>query len=155
MADINEVILREAPISRTFLYKRVLSAWQITRLTDKSRQLLDDITMKMHIRFTTKDGVDYIWRVDQSPLSYAGYRVPLDDETRRDLDEICTEEIASAVMDVVKSQISLTREDIARETGRLFGFTRVSETITRCVDAAVDLCVEKGALKDTGGRISE
>ena len=155
VADINEVILREAPISRTFLYKRVLSAWQITRLTDKSRQLLDDITMKMHIRFTTKDGVDYIWRVDQSPLSYAGYRVPLDDETRRDLDEICTEEIASAVMDVVKSQISLTREDIARETGRLFGFTRVSETITRCVDAAVDLCVEKGALKDTGGRISE
>lgn len=52
---------------------------------------------------------------------------------RRSLDEICEEEIASAIKYIVNSQISLLKEDLIREVAKTFGFTRVNEIIESAV----------------------
>ncbi len=152
--DINDVILREAPISRIYLYKRVLSAWNITRLSDKSRALLDELTTKMRIRYTSSGGMDYFWRIDQNPATYACYRVPVSEEQRREISEICTEELAAAVFDIVRQQVSLTRDDLSRMVTKVFGLKRTTEDAKEYVERAVELCLMRGSLKEDGERIA-
>ncbi len=61
--------------------------------------------------------------VDVDPETYSGFRIPGDDpDSARSPEDLPIEEVANAAFHVLTQEISLPIEDLARSTGRLFGF---------------------------------
>jgi hypothetical protein len=134
MECLQEIIAKEAPISRKLLFKKVLSSWMITRTGSRVEAVLDQSLRSMNITATSKGGITFYWRSDQKPEEYTEYRVAKNDEEKRSMDDISSEEIANAIKVVVETQISLSKTDLVRETAKLFGFTRLGNVIETSVE---------------------
>jgi hypothetical protein len=153
---INEIIMKEAPISKKLLYKKVLSAWIITRAGNRVEAVLDNVIRSMNIKTTITGGMPFYWRIDQNPADYAEYRVANNDEEKRSMDDICAEEIANAIKVVAEIQISLSKSDLIRETAKLFGFTRLGNVIESSVERGLSEAQRRGMvdLSDDGEKIT-
>jgi hypothetical protein len=64
------------------------------------------------------------------------------------------EEIANLAREILKQQISLPFEDLAREMARPFGFDRTSQAIASRMKNGINHLLEKGTAKMNLGVIS-
>ncbi|MEE1516902.1 MAG: hypothetical protein UF228_04825, partial [Lachnospiraceae bacterium] len=90
----------------------------------------------------------FYWLVDQEPDNYQGYRVDDISEGgfKRSMDDIASVEIINVLLEVLDEQISLSKEDLIRETARKFGYTRLGSLIDTAVTYALDMAVAKGCV---------
>lgn len=153
---MNEIIQKEAPVSKRLLYKKVLAAWGITRSGSRVEAILEQKLMFLRVRITRSEAGEFIWRNDQNPGEYAEFRVPANEDEKRSMDDICSEEIANAIAAVVERQISLSRADLIRETAKLLGFTRLGTIIESSVERGLKEALRRQAVKisEDGERIS-
>jgi len=151
--QIRKVLEIEAPVSKNVLCKRVLSAWGISRNGARLNNYLESLFSGMDMRKTGyKDNV-FFWKLEQHPSAYTLYRYTENDGDKRNADDIPPEEIANAVRQVLKEQISLSKEDLIRETAKLFGFSKVGNNVEIAMREGVKLAAEKGYGKEDKGRI--
>lgn len=152
-AQIFNILQTEAPISQNLLCKRVLAAWGITRMGARISTHFDGIYGPMGIISTRNGQQTFFWNNGQQPNSYALYRVPLNDAQKRDADDLPPQEIANAVREILKNQISLAKADLVRETAKLFGYARIGTNVELVMQAGIAMAIELGyaALKD--GRV--
>jgi len=151
-----EAVLRvEAPISRDVLCKRILEAWGISRMGARISRRFDEILSAMRLKSTNEEGTVFYWRNDMKPDDYDMYRVPSPDSIyRRGLESVPSQEIASALRDILDLQIGLLREDLERETARVFGFARCTEAMQKRILMGIDLAVKKKWVRVDGDRVS-
>ena len=64
--------------------------------------------------------------------NYVNYRV-----SNRDIRDVPYQEITCALCIVLREQISMTREDLARETARKLGYSRMTKNVVSGVDAVI------------------
>ena len=67
-------------------------------------------------------------------------------ESKRDVKEIPPQESANAVCLVLHEQISMSRDDLIRESARLMNFTRMTANVTAVFDAAIQYANARGFL---------
>ena len=144
------VIGTEAPVSADVLIKKVISAFDITRVTEKAENRVREALSELPV--TEIDG--FLWQNDVMPDSFKIYRTPAEGDEKRSMDEIPPQEIANAVNEIIKSQISMTREDLVRVTAAVFGYNRIGGAIESAVEKGIAYAIEKGFVKDENGRIS-
>ncbi len=144
------VIGTEAPVSADVLIKKVISAFDITRVTEKAENRVRDILSQLPV--TEIDG--FIWQDSAMPDSFTIYRTPAEGDEKRSMSEIPTQEIANAVRDIIKSQISMTRADLVRVTAATFGYSRIGGAIESAAERGISYALEKGFVKEENGRIS-
>ncbi len=151
---LRNIIATEAPISRKALYKKVLSAWNISRLGSRVEARLDKLMARIDVR-TTADGANkFYWRADQIPEEYDIYRTEDNGGSKRSMDDISSYEIINAIKEVLDEQISLTKKDLVRETAKKFGFSRLGGVIENTVLAAVETAKKRNILaEDDSGKI--
>jgi hypothetical protein len=71
------------------------------------------------------------------------------------MDDIAPEEIAVGIKLIMSRQVSMTREDLIRETAHLFGFARVSPTIETAVSLGIRSAKNSGYIDlSEDGRVS-
>ncbi len=73
------------------------------------------------------------WRPGQIPGEYNVYRVPKTDAEKRDAEDICPEEVANAIKQVAKEQISISKDELIRETAKMFGFARIGSNVEQAM----------------------
>ena len=56
------------------------------------------------------------------------------------------QEIANAVYTVLLEQISMTRDDLIRETARKLGYTRLGGNVTAAMEAGVIFAEDRGRI---------
>ncbi len=153
---IKDIIEREAPISKNLLYRKVLSAWMITRLGNKVELVLDNAIKSLQIKTTISYGTVFYWRDDQNPEEYKEYRFAQNENEKRSMDDICAQEVSNAIRAVIESQISLLRTDMIRETAKLFGFTRLGSIISESVERGILEAQKRQFIQvlDEGNRIT-
>jgi len=163
LADTEKDILRyikyvleiEAPISRDLLRKRVTSAWGIQRVGPKAEELIDRLVAQTDAYTIDHGDNAFIWGRDMSPVVYNQYRIPETDDTKRAITDICPEEMANAIKDILSDQISMSKEDLIRETARVFGYVRLGSQIEQSVEHGIDTACMRGfALMTEDGKIS-
>lgn len=131
IANCVELIVgTEAPVSRTALVKRILSAWQLTRSGSKVEAIIDNVLEKMNVKSTKEGELIFYWRSDQDPATYGAFRTGAE---KRPMEDISRTEIACAIKQIMASQISMCRADLIRETAKAFGYTRTGEVIDASV----------------------
>ena len=153
MAQILEVINTEAPISSSLLTKRVIALWGMTRAGNRIVSYMKDLCSRMRLHTTKTLNGTFYWKADQQPEQYDEFRAPRNDLERRNMDLICREEIASAVKNVLETQVSLPREDLKREVYKLFGFSRIGQSMDAYINEGINYAVKHEMVLEDGEQI--
>lgn len=119
-SQISDIIEKEAPVSRSLISKRILSAWDIARMGVKIDRYLDEIFNALPVYRKQIGNRTFFWHDVYQCQTYADYR-PLSD---RDAADLPPEEIANAMKEIVSEQVGLPTDDLIRITAQLFGFSR-------------------------------
>lgn len=148
MRQITEVMEYEAPISRDQLCKRVLSMWGISRIGSRIDYHFSRLFSRMNLKSTGEGIVRYYWREDQDPETYLNYRVFVSNAA-----DISPEEISVAVKEVLEAQISLSVDDLVRETAKLFGFNRLGSVVEPAMRKGIEKAIQRGFAREENGRV--
>lgn len=146
MNAIRDTIEKEAPISHKLLAKRVLESWGIARSGSKVESIIMDAIRSMRVKKTVTSGQKFYWKEDQEPDAYLVFREPSEQE-KRTMDDICEQEVANAIYQIMENQCSLSEEDLIREVGKLFGFLRMGVVIEKSVKAGIQCAISRGLIE--------
>ncbi|MGI6005213.1 MAG: DUF3320 domain-containing protein [Christensenellales bacterium] len=153
MEQMEEVIEQEAPISSALLTKRIINAWSMTRTGKRINAYMEYFCNRMALRSTRTIDTVFFWNSSQQPEQYDQFRTPENEENRRNMDNICKEEISSAVKHVLENQVSLTQQDLRREVYKLFGFSRIGQNMETYINEGIRYAVQRGFAFEENGRI--
>ncbi len=155
---VKSVIETEAPVSEARLSHRVIQSFGITRSTAKIQNHLSELIASLALPSTIQYEDRFIWKKDQNPDEYILIRRNGEGDCKRDVKEIPQQEAANAVCLVLHEQISMSRDDLVRESAKLMNFTRLSSNVSAVFEAAVQSAESKGLIAtDENGtcRLSE
>lgn len=146
MNSIRNVIEKEAPISHRLLVKRILDSWRIARVGTKVETIINDLIETMHVKKTVSSEQKFYWKEDQEPDTYIFYREPCKQE-KRTMDDICEQEVANAICQIMENQCSLSEEDLIREVSKLFGYLRIGAVIEKSIKAGIQCAFSRGLIE--------
>lgn len=146
MNAIRNTIEKEAPISHKLLTKRVIESWGIARSGSKVESIIVDAIKSIRVKKTVSSGQNFYWKDDQEPDAYLIYREPSEQE-KRTMDDICEQEVANAIYQIMENQCSLSEEDLIREVGKLFGFLRMGTVIEKSVKEGIQCAISRGLIE--------
>ena len=152
--QIKKVLEVEAPVSKDLLCKRVLSAWGISRNGARLNSYLENLFSGLDMRKTGNSDNVFFWKPEQHPSAYTLYRYTENENDKRNADDIPKEEIANAVKQILKEQISLSKGDLIRETAKLFGFSKVGNNVETAMREGIKLAVDDDYGKEDNDRVS-
>ncbi len=97
----------------------------------------------------------YEWSVEQeSWLGLFRQPNPGENESRRSIEEISSEEIALAMTSLVRDSLSIERDSLLLYVARIFGFERTGNHIQNALEKTIDKLVETHQLVVLDGRVS-
>jgi very-short-patch-repair endonuclease len=136
-AQAGDVLGQEGPITFDRLARTVAAAWGVSRLTDRVRE---------RIRSALPTGAivrsDVVWASAAACEEFCGFRVPREgDDLPRSADELPLIEIVHAMVWLLRQHQALAVEDLARETARCFGITRLGAVVKEVMVGAVEQLV--------------
>ena len=152
---IRKVLAKEAPVSLDMLMRRVLRSCGINRAGDRIHLQIMGLLDYLGVRITDRDKpVAFCWRADQDPMTYMGIRVDGEGEDNRDVKDVCIQERVNALCLVLDQQVSMSREDLCREGGKILGYTRITDTVRDAMDAGIEEALNLGLIATgTGGNL--
>lgn len=153
--QIEAVLATEAPIEEGLLAERVASSWGLQRMTPR---VVDHLrTLLKSTRSTrSEDGQRrFLWRQEQNPAQHLGFRLPpAGSGAPRESDRIPVEEIANAAAAVLRDQVRMDRQSLARELGRVFGFARMGVRVESAMTEGIHRLIQTGRVVVNGEHLS-
>ena len=148
---MRDILLAEAPIERGLFMKRVFAAWGIARSTQKAEVRFASLMSKLDKQITADSENAFLWGegMDTSCMSY--YRTPTA-EVARSIEEIASQEIICAMLEVLDEQLGLDESDLIRETAKKLGFPRITAAIENTVRFAVEKAMADGRITEQDNR---
>lgn len=135
------IVAAEAPISKNLLGRRVIVSYGITRMSPRVSAHFDEL-LKQTIFVQSGTDAPFFWNPGQDPEAYANYRP---DSSREALD-IAPEEMAVAVVRILKDQMSLPLDGLRKEVAQTFHFSRLTENVTTSVNRGIDYALARGRI---------
>ncbi len=154
MEQIAQVLATEAPISKDLLSRRVLSAWGASKIGTRISAHFDELFKEMKLKKVKHGEHIFFWNQDQDPKDYQVYRIAGTDTDRRDADDLPPEEVAVAVKEILRNQISLSRSDLVSETMKALGYTRTGSIRQQAAEHGIKLAVKRGFARASGDRVT-
>jgi hypothetical protein len=114
---VQEITNEEGPIAAEAAKRAIARAWG-TRLDREISGRIDEAIAAGVRQGAFKRNGNFLWPIG---LQVAPLRVHTSGGDRRTVDEIAPEEIATAMRECVKVAVTLTPEDLVRQTAKLFG----------------------------------
>ena len=140
---IESAVKWEAPVSKDVLLHYVLTAFAMKK-SAKAEARFNEIFDGMGLETTARKESVFAWSFDTDPSSYSDFRGAAEDGSKRRLDDIATEEISAAVVYILAASVSLERAELVKETAKLFGFARTTETAELAVSMGISHAVRSG-----------
>ena len=149
------MIAREAPITFELAARRVGQAYELGRMTDRVLDRLFHLVSAAgspRLLPMSRDGV--FWKSGQEPARWREFRIPTDlDESRRDAADIPTVEVANAAECVLRQEISMSTEALAREVARIFGIRRLGDAVRSRMEGGVMALAARGGCELDGDSV--
>lgn len=141
------IVEQEAPISKKLLMRKVLSAWNISRGGARVENIFNAALKQMKVKLTKDQEAAFVWKESQDPQHYSIYRVEDAFGNKRTMDDVPSQEILNGVSEVLNEQVSLTMDDLVRETAKKFGYSRLGKVIQNAVGYAILQGINRGTLR--------
>lgn len=150
LADwIVEVIEIESPVHVEEVVRRVVSAAGISRAGSRIRAALDAAISSASLDGSINQRGPFLWSSTMT-TPVVRDRSALD---TRAMDLIAPEEIAAAIQLAIASAYGMEQSQVAAATGRLLGFSRLTEDVRSVVDPLVDDLIASGLLQRQGTQV--
>lgn len=142
------LIHHESPISKSFLYKRIMEHWE-AKPSVKIERILSEIIVDVpsHV---TKHRQPFYWK-EQSVVDINYYRSNAG--IGRNSEDIAPEEIIVALQEAVEQNLSIVEDDLVRYLARQFDFQKMGKQIEFSMRYAIDIAIEKQLVTQEEGRI--
>ncbi|MES2829759.1 MAG: DUF3320 domain-containing protein [Bacteroidota bacterium] len=152
-AQLCNIVQTEAPISKNLLHKRLLNAWGISRMGGRASKYLDDLITNMELQQTENLKRTFYWKSSQGSANYKDFRISAAESPKREAEDLPPEEVANAIHQVLRNQISLSKQDLMRETARYFGYTKLGILVETYLSQGIEFAIAKGFAKLEGDRV--
>ncbi len=120
------VINTEGPIADAVLFRRVARAWGLARTGKRIEELLYSLLPEKVIR-TVEGKTTFYWPEFSQPTQWQDFRVAGEsDDSRRQLSEICSEELANLAIFILSEHGATSINELARTICRLQRIARTS-----------------------------
>ena len=146
--QIRQIIDEEAPISRDLLCHKVLLAWGITRMGNRIDAHFNQIFLQLNLKYTGSGKERFFWKSEQVPSDHMNYRIFASNAA-----DIAPEEVSVAAKEILEQQISLSKEDLIKETSLLFGFGRLGTIVETSMLRGIDVAILRGFATASDDRI--
>ena len=151
--DIESIIDAEAPVSESYLFRRILAAYGL-RNGAKNTAIMDALVTDLGYHVEDEGGELFIWR-DKNQMDTVDHYRTDEGEMPREAKEIPLVEFIAALRETVDKNVSIPSEELPKEVARAFGFQRTSQALSEKVKAAEGICISKGTIKiDEAGKVS-
>ena len=148
---IRYVMDSEAPIHKELLYRRLAVIFGRQKATAPVVRTIDDcIASRLNNELILDGDFWYLRNQDRSKIVA---RVPMREDDKRALDQICPEEIQDAMKAILKLAYGLTLEDLIAETARQFGFQRTGPKMRTILESNYETLFLAGTIKNSDGKI--
>ena len=145
--DIRTILDAEAPISRRLLIKRLINNYGITRNGVRINAYLTEVFEDMALVSSGADDIFY-WRDREQLDGHSEYR----SASEREALDIAPEEVAQAILQVLKEQFAIDAEGLISETSRLFGYASVRDNVYASMKRGVEYAEQNKMIQLDGGR---
>ena len=152
---LGEIVKVEGPILEELAFRSLAEWFGNNRVIERYRDHFRDILAQALQSQPIKNENHVLWPAEFDPIEFTTFRIPGPEENdRRSLEHIPLIERANAVVHVVNYQFGLPREDLIRETAKLFGFNRITSRTREAVGDAIDLAISQGRVECRDGQVS-
>ena len=145
--DIRAILDAEAPISRRLLIKRLINNYGISRNGVRINTYLTEVFKDMGLVTSGTDDIFY-WKDKGQLENYSGYRMASERESL----DIAPEEVAQAILQVLKEQFAIDEEGLISETARLFGYASVRDNVLASMKRGIEYALKNNMIQFDGGR---
>jgi len=149
---IKEVVDIESPVHQDEVARRIANSAGVRRIGRRIR-----VAFAQALSLATRDGLvaqrgEFLWRPDMKTAKLRSRsQLPA---SSRSLGLISPEEIALAVLEVVRTSYGIPRDDIPEQLCRLFGFKRTTRDMRTPVDQAIRKLLADGSMIEDGAYVS-
>jgi len=152
---ITRIVRDEGPISHSLLCQRIAPKWGIQRVTQRFSQHVAKLARSAGVKRVSHGKQVFYWAPDADPEEYNIFRLPADESTRRSAEDLPPEEVANAVLYVLRREVSLPADDLVRETARLLGYQRTGQTVEKRMRMGIELLISRGRVREVNGVLVE
>jgi very-short-patch-repair endonuclease len=141
----------ETPLLFETLCAEVASAWGLQKVGTRIREVVSNAVKQNGLPVRRSGDREFIWTRELTGKPYEGFRIPEKMDSRaRTAEEICPEEIANAAARVLTLHISMSQDDLVRETARIFRVSRLGNKVRPFFDEGVELLKKNGGCRVEG-----
>jgi len=144
------IVDAEGPISINDAKNRVVDAW-MTRKGSRIDAYLDRTLYRAQTDKTIKVNGNFLWPID---MQIPPLRIYIPGGALRQIQDIAPEEIMLALLECVNGAVGINKEDLIRETCKLFG-SKATQDNTRIIGNIVDHMISNRIFKSDEGKISK
>ena len=131
------LIAEEAPIHRELLFRRLASSFRSGKLTESVKKTLDAALTALLGEGITLDAAGFLRAKD---MTTTPVRIPPEDGEARPFEYIAKEELAEAMLVILKNAYGALPDSLYHETARIFGYDRMTQKIRqKCEEALFSL----------------
>ena len=143
-----EVVCQEGPISLRLLTSRIVTYWNLKRITQKAQDRIIDTLDQDLVHVTHDKNRIFLWPAGLAPNNYHDFRVPSEDEASvREAEDLPAEEVANAVIFILRAHIGAPEDEIVKETSRLFGFKRTGRIVKERIQESLKILERQGSIR--------
>lgn len=150
--QIKEVINQEAPISKKLLAKRVLQAWNVSKLSAKLDNHLSEILSEIGAQHSLHHQPFYVGAGDEDVLRNIDFYRTNETE-KREIEDIAPEELSIAILEILHQNFSIDEAELLRYVAKVFGFSKVGRQIDESLRYTLNMLEKRGKLKREDGRV--
>lgn len=118
------ILEKEAPIEADRLIKKTLRGFGINRANPQVVEATEKALKKVPFKAYRQNGKKFYYTSAQPLDAYRAYRIDVNVEDKRGLDEICVQELKNAVCAALQEKGGMLKDDLIRETIRTMGYSR-------------------------------
>ncbi|MGX9986918.1 DUF3320 domain-containing protein [Soonwooa purpurea] len=150
--QIREIVSTEAPISKNYLFRKILKLWNTTRAGAKLNNYLTEITESIPTISKNKTHQEFYWNDKITPDNIQFYRE--NSFEKRNIEDISQEEIQIVILEIIEANLSLSTEDLIRQTSKAFGFMKVGAQIDNIINSTIESLVKQENIKILNNRVN-
>ncbi|MBR7165824.1 MAG: hypothetical protein IKD18_06050 [Clostridia bacterium] len=137
----------EAPLKRSFLFKRIFIAFGLPEGDEEILTFLEGILQNLNATETGEGDERVLWNDAISAENFCLIRTRKEKTVSHDFEAIPLCEIINAICYCVHKQIALPRDTLTHEAIRLLGFKRLVGTAAARTAAALEYVFQKGLVE--------
>ncbi len=147
---IARILEMEAPIQKDLLIQRTYKSFGLSK-SNAAIEATEKALKAVKAKNNKQNGIVYCWKRDQEPNDYMLVRGGENSRNARGANEICQQEMKNAICYVLQSNGAKNKANLLKETARLLGYQRMTETVSTSIDAGIRYAKRIGAITTAAG----